>query len=226
MLAEMKNIVKMIPDGDHFRTQLDNISLSIDKEEIVAISGDSGSGKHLLLRILACLETLSEGEYTFQNTLITNMSPSGLANIRRSYIGFIGFTPEFIENMSINEALDLPLYNLEISQKEKNLMKKEVLVLSGLLNKKNHIIDTLSLYEKKSLSIARAFIKNPPFIVAYEPFSTLHSEEFSKLSSLVETFLRKVSSALVYTSSDSRDLVIAQKIINLKDGTIMKAGEH
>ncbi|MGL4561997.1 MAG: ATP-binding cassette domain-containing protein, partial [Brevinema sp.] len=123
MLATMKNITKKIFDGSFERILLEDISLTFELNEIIALVGTSGAGKSALLRILSGLEVINNGEYHFNNTLVTNMPESALANLRRKNMGFIGFEPEFLQNMTVEECLSMPLNGLSISHKDqKNLI--------------------------------------------------------------------------------------------------------
>ena len=223
MIVQASNLTKKIPDGSFQRTLLDDINLTIQENEIVALVGTSGAGKTALLRVLSCLEVIHEGEYTFNDSLhIVNLPESGLANMRRVYMGFIGFEPEFIDNMSVKECLDMPLSAIDISYKEKKNRIIDILELIGLTSKLNNSISSLQYYERMYISAARAFIKKPLLVVADNPCKQLHTSEALAFLELLTTLSREYGGALVYSTYDPAHLKKANKIVYMKDGKIIK----
>ncbi|MGL5955075.1 MAG: ATP-binding cassette domain-containing protein [Brevinema sp.] len=223
MVVQVTNLSKKILDGAFQRNLLENINLNIKKNEIVALVGTSGAGKSALLRILSCLEVAYEGEYLFNGTTqIINLPESGLANIRRQYMGFIGFEPEFIDQMSVKECLEMPLIALGVSYKERKNRMIDILELVGLLSKLNSSIHSLQHYERMYISAARAFIKKPLLVVADDPCKQLHSSEALALLELMTKLSQEYNSALVYSTYDPNHLKKADKIVYMKDGKIIK----
>lgn len=223
MIAQIKQLTKTIPDGSFKRTILNDIHLDINKDEIVALVGTSGAGKTALLRILSCLEVAYEGEYIFNSTnQIINLPESGLANMRRQYMGFIGFEPEFIEQMTIRECLEMPLSALGISYKESKNRIIDILELIGLLSKINTPISSLQYYEKMYVAAARAFIKKPKLVVADDPCKHLHTAEVVAFLDLLTTLAHEQGGAFVYSTYDPNQLSKANKIVYMKDGKILK----
>ena len=92
MLIEIKNLVKNYIMGDIQVPALKNVSLTIDRNEYVAIMGPSGSGKSTLMHIIGCLDSPSEGEYYLDGDLVSTLPKSALAGIRNRKIGFV-FSP-------------------------------------------------------------------------------------------------------------------------------------
>ncbi|MGL4677316.1 MAG: ATP-binding cassette domain-containing protein [Brevinema sp.] len=223
MVVQITNLSKKIRDGAFQRNLLEHINLSIKKNEIVALVGTSGAGKTALLRILSCLEVAYEGEYFFNGTnQIINLPESGLANMRRQYMGFIGFEPEFIDQITVKECLEMPLNALGISYKEKKNRIIDILEIVGLLSKLNHSIQSLQYYERMYISVARAFIKKPILVVADNPCKQLHSSEAIALLDLMTKLSQDYDSTLVYSTYDPAHLKKANTIVYMKDGKIIK----
>lgn len=222
MLVQITNLDKKIPDGSFKRTLLDNINLTLEENQIVALVGTSGSGKTALLRALSCLEVTKQGEYLFNGLLVSNLSESALANIRRQYMGFIGFEPEFIEGMTVKECLSMPLNALSLPYKEQKNRIIDGLELIGLLSKLNNTIDSLQYYERMYIAATRAFIKKPLLVVADDPCKQLHSDESSAFLDLIMTLAREFGGAFVYATYDPAHLNKANKICYMKNGKIIK----
>lgn len=220
MLAELTNISKTIPDGTHKRELLTEINLSIEDNDIIALVGTSGAGKTALLRGLSCLEVFYQGSYQFNNIQVVNMPESGLANIRRNYMGFIGFEPEFLNNMTVSECLNMPLFNISFRERKKRVI--DILEFIGLLSKLKTPIHKLQYYERMYISIARAFIKKPLLVVADDPGKQLHSSEALALLDLTSALRREYGGALIYSTYDPALLKKAGKIIYMKNGKILK----
>ena len=223
MIVQTTNLSKKIPDGSFQRTLLDDINLTVLQNEIIALVGTSGAGKTALLRALSCLEVIHEGEYTFNGSVqIVNLPESGLANMRRMYMGFIGFEPEFIDNMTVKECLDMPLSALAVSYKERKNRVIDILELVGLTSKLNDSISSLQYYERMYIAAARAFIKKPLLVVADNPCKQLHSSEAIAFLELLTTLSKEYGGALVYSTYDPAHLKKANKIVYMKDGKIIK----
>ncbi len=222
MLVQIKNLNKKIPDGSFDRTLLQDIDLTIAENEIVALVGTSGAGKTALLRALGCIEVVREGEYLFNGVQVVNLAESGLANMRRQYMGFIGFEPEFIEQMTVRECLSMPLTALSVSYKEQKNRMIDVLDLIGLMLKIDSPLSTLQYYERMYISAARAFIKKPLLVIADDPCKQLHSDEANSYLTLITTLAREFGGALVFSTYDPSHLKKAQKIFYMKNGKILK----
>lgn len=222
MLAELKNLSKKISDGAFQRFLLEDISLTIAPNEIIALVGTSGAGKSGLLRALSCLESINIGEYYFNNVLVTNMPESSLANMRRQYMGFIGFEPEFLENMSVEECLSMPLSALSINHKSQKEMILDILEIIGLVSKLKTPINKLQYYERMYISAARAFIKKPLLVVADNPAKKLHSNEALSFFNLLITLQKEYGGTLIYSTYDPSHLKYANRIAYMKNGKIIR----
>ncbi|MGL4394572.1 MAG: ATP-binding cassette domain-containing protein [Brevinema sp.] len=222
MLAELKNVSKKIADGAFERTLLDDITINLESNEVVALVGTSGAGKSALLRALSGLETIKTGEYIFNGTLMSNMPESGLANIRRKHMGFIGFEPEFLENMTVEECISMPLSGLSTPYKEQKRLINETLDVLGLGAKLKTDLSQLQYYERMYVAAARAFIKKPLLVVADDPTKKLHSNEALSFFNVLTTLQKEFGGTLVYSTYDPAHLQFASRIIYMKNGKIVR----
>ncbi|NLB01981.1 MAG: ABC transporter ATP-binding protein, partial [Bacteroidales bacterium] len=109
MLIEIKNLVKNYIMGDIQVPALKNVSLTIDRNEYVAIMGPSGSGKSTLMNILGCLDTPSDGLYLFDNVDVSTLSDDALSMMRNREIGFIFQNFNLLPKMNSLQNVELPL---------------------------------------------------------------------------------------------------------------------
>ncbi|MGL4388499.1 MAG: ATP-binding cassette domain-containing protein [Brevinema sp.] len=222
MLAELKNVTKKISDGAFDRLLLEDISFTFDLNEMIALVGTSGAGKSALLRVLSGLEVINIGEYNFNNTLMSNIPESALANMRRKYMGFIGFEPEFLNNMTVEECLSMPLVGLSIAHKEHKNMVIDTLEILGLVSKLKSKLSQLQYYERMYVSAARAFIKKPLLVVADDPTKKLHSNESLSFFNLLITLQKAYGGTVIYSTYDPSHLQFSTRIIYMKNGKIIR----
>lgn len=222
MAAVLTNITRVVKDGPDKRLLLDGISCSIAEDDIVALVGTAGSGKTALLRILGCLDNATEGDYLLGEKISTRLPEISLAAIRRQYIGYMGFEPEFIENMSVEECLDMPLSALNISSKQRKERISEILEFVGQSSKLRQPISKLRLTEKMQIAAARAFVKRPVLVVADEPGKKLFSNESSDLLDMLVALRRQFGGALVFSTYDPAHLKKARRLFYMRNGKIIK----
>lgn len=222
MLAELKNIKKIVHDAAESRVLLSDINFTLDDNDIIALVGTSGAGKTALLRILGCLDNATQGEYLLNGTNVSGLSESGLAVVRRKSIGFLGFEPEFLDTMNVEECLEFPLSGLSMSSKEKRSKILEILEFIGLLSKLKTPLKQLPFPEKMHIAAARAFIKRPALIIADEPGKKLHSQESAALFELLASLRREYGGTLIFSTYDPAHLKKAYRLFYMKNGKIIK----
>ena len=222
MAAILKDISKIIKDGQDKRAILDGVSCTIGESDTVALVGTAGSGKTALLRVLGCLDNPSSGQYTLVDKVAGQLSESALAAMRRQYIGFIGFEPEFIESMSVEECLDMPLSALNLSQKVRRERITEVLDFVGQASKARMPLSKLRLSEKMLIAAARAFIKRPLIVVADEPGKKMFSNESLDLLDILVSLRRQYGGAMVFSTYDPAHLKKADRLFYMRNGRIIK----
>ncbi len=216
-----KNIYKSFPRGkDTTITVLNNISLSINSNEITVIVGASGTGKSTLLHILSGLDTPDSGEVIIDNKNIFKMSEDEIAKFRNRSIGFVyqfhHLLPEFTaaENIAIAKMINGTSY--------KEAMKKsnELLDIVGLKERRNHKPAELSGGEQQRVAIARALINNPKIIFADEPTGNLDSKNSEIIHNLFIELKNKLEITLLIVTHNPELVKLADRVIKMQDGTI------
>ena len=151
--------------GDEKIIALNNISLSINKEEFICLLGTSGSGKSTLLNMMAGLEKPTKGEIIISNQHLEKMNEKELAKFRQLNIGFVFQSYNLIPTLSAIENVSLGLTFRGVPRKKRDKMAKEMLEAVGLGNRLNHKPSEMSGGQQQRVSIARAFVGKPKIVL-------------------------------------------------------------
>jgi lipoprotein-releasing system ATP-binding protein len=192
---------------------LNNINLTIQKGQLVAICGQSGAGKSTLLQILASLDTPSSGLIKYDDNAIESIKNSNLSSIRLNNFGFVYQFHHLLEDLTVIENISIPI---EISNK--SVKKDEIIKIIdevGLLHRINHHPWKLSGGEKQRVAIARALINKPDFIFLDEPTGNLDEDNAQIIQNLLIDISRKHDIALVTATHDSNFIRNFDKIYKI-----------
>ena len=215
----VKDIKKIYQIGNQEVRALDGVSISINRNEYVAIMGPSGSGKSTLMNMLGCLDTPSEGQYILNNTDVSEMEDNRLAEVRNKEIGFVFQTFNLLPRYSSLENVCLPLIYAGIPKHERIERGIKALTNVNLENRKNHKPNELSGGQRQRVSIARALVNNPSIILADEPTGNLDTKTSIDIMRLFEEIYQKGNTIIVVTHEE--DIAQhARRIIRLRDGKV------
>ena len=214
------NIAKtFVVEGNNIKV-LENINLTIEKGDLVAISGQSGAGKSTLLHIIASLDEASSGNILYDEKPIGGHTNFALSNIRLNNFGFVYQFHHLLEDLTVLENIMIPL------QLAGNTTKQNVYNIIdevGLSSRVNHLPWKLSGGEKQRVAIARALINNPDFIFLDEPTGNLDDENASIIQNLLLEISKRNNIALVTATHDNNFIESFNKIYYLKDFNLVEA---
>ncbi|ADU28787.1 ABC transporter ATP-binding protein [Evansella cellulosilytica] len=219
-IVKVENLSKVYGKGDTAVKALDNVSLTINKGEFVAIIGPSGSGKSTLLHLLGGVDRPSSGKVFIDNTDIYSLNETQLAIFRRRQIGLIYQFYNLIPILTVEENITLPIL-LDEHKVDKDHFSKIVDVLS-LNDRLNHLPNQLSGGQQQRVSIGRALISNPAIMLADEPTGNLDSKNSSEIIDLLKLFNKTYYQTLVVITHDERIALQADRVISIEDGRIAK----
>ena len=214
------NIAKtFVVEGNNIKV-LENIDLTIEKGDLVAISGQSGAGKSTLLQIIASLDEASSGNILYDEKPIEGHTNFALSNIRLNNFGFVYQFHHLLEDLTVLENIMIPL-QLAGNTKKQNV--NNIIDEVGLSSRVNHLPWKLSGGEKQRVAIARALINNPDFIFLDEPTGNLDDENASIIQNLLLEISKRNNIALVTATHDNNFIESFNKIYYLKDFNLAEA---
>ena len=221
-ILEVKNLTKTYGRGDSLVKAVDNVSLTINEGEFVAIIGASGSGKSTLLHLIGGVDRPDEkkkSEIIIDGTDITKLNDNKLALFRRDHIGIIYQFYNLIPVLTVKENITLPadLAKREIDEK----YLKDLLKNLGLTERENHLPNQLSGGQQQRTAIGRALYGRPNLILADEPTGNLDSKAGEEIVKLLKLANEKYHQTVILVTHDLNIAKQASRVITVADGKIV-----
>ncbi len=201
-------------------TALQDIDLSIEEGEFVAIIGPSGSGKTTLLTIMGTLAKPTSGKVYVYGNDVTTMDDDELSKVRNSYIGFVFQNYNLVERMSAVENVELPLIARGVSKRERRETAMRILETLGLGELAYKKPTELSGGQQQRVSIARALAQNPKIVLADEPTANLDSKSGETVLKTFQQANREFKTTVVIITHDPDVASYARRRVHLRDGRI------
>ena len=220
-IINIEHIAKIYQVGTEQVHALRDVSLTIDKNEYVAIMGPSGSGKSTLMNMLGCLDTPTSGKYDFTGSSVGEMSDNELAKIRNKEIGFVFQTFNLLSRSDALHNVELPLIYAGIPYAERRERAEIALIDVGLKDRMHHKPNELSGGQRQRVAVARALVTKPSIILADEPTGNLDSKTGEEIMILFNEIYEK-GNTIILVTHEEYIAEHAARIIRLKDGLIEK----
>ena len=216
---QLENVVRTYTMGDQQVRALAGVSLSIEKNEYVAIMGPSGSGKSTLMNIIGCLDVPNSGSYRLEGVSVDKLSEDELADIRNTKIGFVFQTFNLVPRVNVFKNVELPLIYAGLGKAERKRIADEVIASVGLTSRAHHKPNELSGGQRQRVAIARALVCNPSIILADEPTGNLDSQTGAEIMAVLGDLHAKGNTIILVTHED--DIAAhAHRVVRLRDGLI------
>jgi len=197
-----------------------DVTLRIDRGELVAIMGPSGSGKSTLLNILGCLDRSTAGTYRFGEEAVLDLSVGEVAALRNRHIGFVFQGFNLLPRLTAAQNVELPLVYAGAGRRERRRRAFELLDRVGLAERADHLPQQLSGGQQQRVAIARAIANRPALILADEPTGSLDSQSGRAILTLFQA-LNRSGVTLVVVTHDASVARHARRIIAVRDGRIV-----
>lgn len=217
MQIELKNISKTYSKNGIKVNALENINICIDKGELVAIVGTSGSGKSSLLNIIGCIDKGYEGEYILNGKRIDLYKDEELALCRNKIFGFVLQYYGLLNNETVFDNIKLPL--IYAKKKEKANKVKDMLKKFNIEDKAQCRPTELSGGQCQRVAIARALINEPEIILADEPTGALDKKTSKEVMDILIE-LNKEGKTIIIVTHDEKIANQCNRIIRIEDGII------
>jgi len=218
MLLEVKNLNKSFQINDKKVNILNDLSFSVDSNQITSIYGASGSGKSTLLNIISGLMSADSGDISFDGKLMDNNF--NFSDFRKQNLGIVFQEDYLLMEFTAIENIMLPYIIAKNSKKDAYDKAYCLLEKFSLLPIKDAYGDTLSGGEKQRVSILRSIINNPKLILADEPTGSIDEFNKEKIFSLFKEIVKEYSSSILIVTHDNNVSKISNKILNLSKGKI------
>ena len=213
-------ITRTYGEGDTAVHALRGVSLEIEQGKLTAVMGPSGSGKSTLMHILAGLDKPTEGDVSIAGTRITTLSDTDLTKLRRKHIGFVFQFFNLLPMLTAEENLTLPL--AIAGEKPERQWFAELVDRVGLADRLTHRPAELSGGQQQRVAIARALVSRPTVVFADEPTGNLDSATSGEILELMRESVDSLGQTTVMVTHDSRAAAIADRILFLADGLIVR----
>jgi putative ABC transport system ATP-binding protein len=219
MLIKINNLYKNYVMGEMEVPALSGVSLSIDRNEYVAIMGPSGSGKSTLMNILGCLDTPTSGDYLFKNTQVSTLDDDALSAMRNREIGFVFQNFNLLPKLNALQNVEMPLIYAGIKTQERRERALEALKKVGLAERIHHRPGELSGGQRQRVAIARALVTNPGILLADEPTGALDSKTGEEIMQLFKN-LHADGNTIILITHEQEVADHANRTIHIRDGKI------
>ena len=218
-VIKLEHISKVFGFGDATTIALDDINLTVEKGEFIAVMGPSGSGKSTLLNIIGLLDRPSHGVYMLDGRTVSKLRSGQRAKARRDHIGFIFQSFNLLPRMTVLENVSLPLVYKGMGTVKRFKRASSILEKVGLREKEYYYPRQLSGGQLQRVAIARALLNRPSIVIADEPTGNLDSASSEQIMELLKDIHRGGNTIIMVTHN--ADLTAyASRIIYLRDGQI------
>jgi putative ABC transport system ATP-binding protein len=215
-----KEVARRYGEGDTAVEALRGVSLGVNRGQMTTVMGPSGSGKSTLMHILAGLDKPTGGSVEIAGTEITTLDDTDLTKLRREHIGFIFQFFNLLPMLTAEENIVLPL--TIAGEKIDEDWRDQLIESVGLTERRKHRPSELSGGQQQRVAIARALISKPTVVFADEPTGNLDSKTGGEILELMRQAVQEGGQTTVMVTHDPRSASIADRILFLADGNIVK----
>jgi putative ABC transport system ATP-binding protein len=215
-----RDITRRYGEGDTAVDALRGVSLDVAQGKLTAVMGPSGSGKSTLMHILAALDRPTSGSIWIAGTKLGQLNDTEITKLRRDHIGFIFQFFNLLPMLTAEENVLLPL--TIAGEKPDDAWREQLLKDVGLADRRTHRPAELSGGQQQRVAIARALISRPTVVFADEPTGNLDSKTGAEILELLRSSVESLGQTTVMVTHDPRAAAIADRILFLADGLIVK----
>jgi putative ABC transport system ATP-binding protein len=224
-LIQVRDLDKTYRRGGEEIHVLQGLNLDVSKGEFIAFMGPSGSGKTTLLNLLGGLDVPTRGSITVAGDEITSMSSGHLTSWRARHVGFIFQMYNLIPVLNAFQNVELPLLLTKLSKAERREHVETALSVVGLADRMNHFPRQLSGGQEQRVTIARAIVSDPTFLLCDEPTGDLDRKSADEVMAIIEELVGKYSKTVMMVTHDPLVAARAGTTLHLEKGALVE-GKH
>src|SRR5215472_59042 len=224
-LIRVRGLNKTYSRGGEQIQVLQGLNLDVDKGDFVAFMGPSGSGKTTLLNLLGGLDVPTSGHISVDGDEITHMSGSKLTHWRARHVGFIFQMYNLIPVLTAYQNVELPLLLTKLSKSQRKQHVETALSVVGLADRMNHYPRQLSGGQEQRVTIARAIVSDPTFLLCDEPTGDLDRKSADEIMALIEELVGKHGKTVLMVTHDPVVAARAHTTLHLDKGVLVEASK-
>lgn len=220
-LIEVKNLIKTYQTGDEYFNALDDVSLSVEAGEFVAIMGASGSGKSTMMNTLGTLDRPNSGSYHLDGVDVFSLTPDELSEIRNLKLGFVFQGFNLISRTSALDNVQLPMIYKGIPEEERIERARHALKIVGLEKRESHLPNQMSGGQQQRVAIARAIVNDAPLILADEPTGNLDTKTSIDVMNFFVELNEVYKKTIILVTHEPDIAEYCKRVVRFKDGKIV-----
>ncbi len=218
-VAELDHVSRRYHRGAETVVALDDVSLTLEPAELVALVGPSGCGKSTTLNLLAGVDRADDGRVILAGVDLATASEAELVRLRRHHVGLVFQAFHLMPHLTVEENVALPL---ALAGRRDPVRVADLLARVGLTPRRRHFPSELSGGEQQRTAIARALVHHPAVVVADEPTGNLDSLTGAAILELMAELRREERAALLIATHDERVARTADRVVRMRDGRVVE----
>lgn len=217
-IVKMEHVTKIYGSGDTRVWALDDVNLTVQKGESLAVVGASGSGKSTLLHVMGGVDTVTNGKVIVDDRDITTLKDEEMSVFRRRKIGFVFQSYHLIPVLTVEENIQMPIL-LDHKKPDREYID-HIIEMLGLKDRRKHLPNQLSGGQQQRAAIARALANRPSLILADEPTGALDSTNGNEVMALLQDSVKKLNQTFVLITHNIDLAREADRIVRITDGKL------
>lgn len=217
-IVKMEHVTKIYGSGDTRVWALDDVNLTVQKGESLAVVGASGSGKSTLLHVMGGVDTVTNGKVIVDDRDITTLKDEEMSVFRRRKIGFVFQSYHLIPVLTVEKNIQMPIL-LDHKKPDREYID-HIIEMLGLKDRRKHLPNQLSGGQQQRAAIARALANRPSLILADEPTGALDSTNGNEVMALLQDSVKKLNQTLVLITHNIDLAREADRIVRITDGKL------
>src|ERR1700675_2995592 len=221
-MIELMNVTRRYQQGENAVLALDDVSLRIEPEEFVAVTGESGSGKSTFLHLIGGLDRPDSGEVLVNGLALQIASDKELTRYRARDLGIVFQFFNLLPTLNVLENVCVPLEFQGVKFSEATKRAHEILKLAGMETREHHFVHQLSGGEMQRTAIARALVHRPKVLLADEPTGNLDAANADNVLEIFRRIVDERLTTLVVVTHSAEVAETAERRIHLRSGKVVE----